>query len=138
MTPGEAKRQLSSSLTCKALYALCRGLNCFQFKKFRAARSSRRAPSCYPRGGVFRLGRSLHESCISVSGTVRCSFTKSLSTPKARLVGLFVLALLLVFAAAMIVGHWRERAVYGQLAEHYPVPSDQSVTEHRSVRKQSN
>ena len=33
-----ARRQLSFLPGCRALYALCCGLNCFQFKKFRGLR----------------------------------------------------------------------------------------------------
>jgi hypothetical protein len=35
-----------------------------------------------------------------------------------RLVAFGAAALALLFIAAAIVGHWRERAVYKQLAEH--------------------
>ena len=46
-----------------------------------------------------------------------------------RLVAFGAAALALLFIAAAIVGHWRERAVYKQLAEH--ISSD--LIEHRSA-----
>ena len=48
-----------------------------------------------------------------------------------RLVALGAAALALLFIAAAIVGHGRERAVYNQLAEHNQHSSD--LIEHRSV-----
>jgi len=48
----------------------------------------------------------------------------------ARIVGLVAAGLLLVLVAAAIVGHWRERAVYNQLAG-YNEPTD--LVEHRSA-----
>jgi len=46
-----------------------------------------------------------------------------------RLVAFGAAALALLFIAAAIVGHWRERAVYKQLAEHNQHSSD--LIEHR-------
>jgi hypothetical protein len=51
----------------------------------------------------------------------------------AHLVGVFAVALFLTLAAAIVVGHWQERAIYEHLAEHYPGASDPGLTEHRSV-----
>jgi hypothetical protein len=66
--------------------------------------------------------------------SVRCSFTNQLSTPvMARLVGLFAATLFVMLAAAIVVGHWRERAIYDHLAEQYPAASDPAPIEHRSV-----
>ena len=48
-----------------------------------------------------------------------------------RLVALGAAALALLFIAAAIVGHGRERAVYNQLAEHNQHSSD--LIEHRSI-----
>jgi hypothetical protein len=48
-----------------------------------------------------------------------------------RLVALGAAALALLFIAAAIVGHGRERAVYNQLAEHNQQSSD--LIEHRSI-----
>jgi hypothetical protein len=48
-----------------------------------------------------------------------------------RLVALGAAALALLFIAAAIVGHWRERAVYNQLAEHNQNSS--ALIEHRSA-----
>ena len=48
-----------------------------------------------------------------------------------RLVAFGAAALALLFIAAAIVGHWGERAVYKQLAEHNQHSSD--LIEHRSA-----
>jgi hypothetical protein len=49
----------------------------------------------------------------------------------ARLVGLMAVAFVFVLIAAAIVGHWRTRAVYDQLAEHNQRAS--GLIEHRSA-----
>jgi hypothetical protein len=52
----------------------------------------------------------------------------------ARLAGLVAAALVLLTIAAAIVGHWRERALYEQLAHHNQRgASDSEVIEHRSI-----
>ena len=49
----------------------------------------------------------------------------------ARLIGLFAMSLLLVLGAALIVGHYHDRAVFGQLAD---INRDLNrPVEHRSV-----
>jgi len=50
----------------------------------------------------------------------------------ARLVGVFVTLVLLMLGASLIVGHFRQQAVLGQLAEMNRGVTNESI-EHRSV-----
>jgi hypothetical protein len=47
----------------------------------------------------------------------------------ARVAWFTVATLVLVLIAAAVVGHWRERALYKQLAEH----NQRDIAEHRSM-----
>jgi hypothetical protein len=50
----------------------------------------------------------------------------------ARLVGLFAASLLLLLGASLIVGHFRQRAIIGQLAGINRSVTNETI-EHRSV-----